>query len=46
MVTIFADNGGPIEINYRERGDGEPFVLIGGITSVLQVWDLMLPQLE
>jgi len=46
VATIFANNGGPIEINYRESGSGEPLVLIGGITSVLQVWDLMLPQLE
>jgi 3-oxoadipate enol-lactonase len=46
VPTIYADNGGPIEINYEERGSGDPLLLIGGITSVLQVWDLMLPQLE
>lgn len=45
MATINADNGGPIAIHYRESGEGEPLVLIGGITSVLQVWDLMLPGL-
>ena len=43
MATIFANNCGPIEIHYREHGSGDPLVLIGGITSVLQVWDLMLP---
>lgn len=45
MATIRGNNNGPIEINYLEHGSGDPLVLIGGITSVLQVWDLMLPEL-
>ncbi len=45
MATITGDNSGPIEINYRDTGSGEPVVLIGGITSALQVWDLMVPEL-
>lgn len=46
MPTITGDNGGSITIHYREKGEGEPLVLIGGITSVLQVWDLMVPELS
>jgi pimeloyl-ACP methyl ester carboxylesterase len=46
MPTIQGNNNGPIEINYLEHGSGDPIVLIGGITSVLQVWDLMIPQLK
>lgn len=46
MPTITGDNDGPIEINYREVGSGEPLVLIGGLTSVLEVWDLMVPELS
>ncbi len=45
MPTITGNNNGPITINYEERGSGDPVVLIGGITSVLQVWDLMVPTL-
>lgn len=45
MPVISGDNGGPIEINYQDTGSGEPLVLIGGITSVLQVWGLMVPAL-
>jgi pimeloyl-ACP methyl ester carboxylesterase len=45
VATIRGNNNGPIEINYLEHGSGDPLVLIGGITSVLQVWDLMLPEL-
>jgi pimeloyl-ACP methyl ester carboxylesterase len=46
MATIHGNNDGLIEINYLERGSGDPLVLIGGITSVLQVWELMVPTLE
>ncbi len=46
MATIHGNNEGPIEINYLEHGSGDPLVLIGGITSVLQVWDLMAPELS
>ena len=45
MPTISGNNDGPITINYEERGSGAPLVLIGGITSALQVWDLMVPTL-
>lgn len=45
MAILGGENGGSIKIHYREQGEGEPLVLIGGITSVLEVWDLMVPEL-
>ncbi len=45
MATLHGENGGSIEIHYVEYGSGDPLVLIGGITSVLQIWDLMVPSL-
>jgi pimeloyl-ACP methyl ester carboxylesterase len=45
MPTVNADNAGPIEIYYEERGAGEPVILIGGLTSTLEVWGRQVPEL-
>jgi pimeloyl-ACP methyl ester carboxylesterase len=38
MPVLQADNGGPIEIFWQKSGHGEPVVLVGGLTSTLEVW--------
>jgi 3-oxoadipate enol-lactonase len=45
MPSVKVDNGGSIEIYYEERGEGDPLVLVGGITSSADVWGLMVPTL-
>ena len=43
MPTIHADD---IAIAYEERGSGEPLVLVGGLTSTLEVFALQVPELS
>jgi 3-oxoadipate enol-lactonase len=45
MAKIEAENAGPIEIYYEEWGAGEPVVLIGGLTSTVEVWGGQVPAL-
>ena len=45
MPYLKAENAGPIEFWYEETGAGEPVVLIGGLTSTLEIWGLQLPAL-
>ncbi len=45
MAVVEGENRGRIEIHYEETGDGEPLVLIGGLTSTLEAWGLMRPGL-
>jgi hypothetical protein len=44
MATLKSESHGGIEINYEERGAGDPLVLIGGLTSTLEAWGLMVPE--
>ena len=46
MATLKYENHGEIEIHYEESGEGDPLVLIGGLTSTLEAWGLMLPELS
>jgi pimeloyl-ACP methyl ester carboxylesterase len=39
MPTLQANNAGPIEIYWQESGQGEPVVLVGGLTSTVEVWE-------
>lgn len=45
MAVAKGENRGRIAIHYEETGSGEPLVLIGGLTSTLEAWGLMLPEL-
>jgi len=42
---VAGDNAGPIEIYYEEVGDGPPVVLIGGLTSTIELWAHQRPAL-
>jgi hypothetical protein len=44
MATLKGESHGGIEINYEECGAGDPLVLIGGLTSTLEAWGLMVPE--
>ncbi len=45
MATLEGENHGAIEIHYEEVGEGDPLVLIGGLTSTLEAWGLMRAEL-
>lgn len=45
MANLKAENHGEIEIHYEESGAGDPLVLIGGLTSTLEAWGPMRPDL-
>jgi pimeloyl-ACP methyl ester carboxylesterase len=45
MPLLRAENQGPIEIYYEEAGAGTPVVLIGGLTSTVEVWGRQVPAL-
>ena len=34
MPYLKTDSAGPIEIYYEDQGEGDPVVLIGGLTTV------------
>jgi pimeloyl-ACP methyl ester carboxylesterase len=38
MPFVAGENAGPIEIYYEEVGEGVPVVLIGGLTSTVEIW--------
>ncbi|HBZ70031.1 MAG TPA: alpha/beta hydrolase, partial [Deltaproteobacteria bacterium] len=38
MPVLKANNAGPIEIYWQKSGQGEPVVLVGGLTSTIEVW--------
>ena len=38
MPVLQGNNSGPIEIYWQKRGQGDPVVLVGGLTSTLEVW--------
>jgi pimeloyl-ACP methyl ester carboxylesterase len=46
VVTLSGDHHGGIEIHYEESGAGDPLILIGGLTSTLEAWGLMVPELS
>jgi len=39
MPILRANNAGPIDIHWQKRGQGDPVVLVGGLTSTLEVWE-------
>ncbi len=43
MPYLKTDSSGPIEIYYEDQGD--PVVLIGGLTAVAEYWGLQIPAL-
>ncbi|MBW2270589.1 MAG: alpha/beta hydrolase [Deltaproteobacteria bacterium] len=45
MPYLKAENRGAIEIYYEEQGSGEPVILIGGLTSTIEIWGLTAPVL-
>jgi len=46
MATLKGENHGEINIHYEESGSGDPLVLVGGLTSTLEAWGLMLSELS
>jgi pimeloyl-ACP methyl ester carboxylesterase len=46
MPVLHANNAGPIEIYWQKSGQGEPVVLVGGLTSTLEAWGKQTPALE
>ena len=46
MPFVRGENAGPIEIYYEEAGDGAPVVLIGGLTSTVEIWVQQVPALS
>jgi 3-oxoadipate enol-lactonase len=46
MAFVKGENQGAIEIHFEEKGAGEPLILIGGLTSTLEAWGLMVPELS
>ncbi len=45
MPVLKANNAGPIEIYWQKSGQGEPVVLVGGLTSTIEVWGRQIPAL-
>ena len=45
MPLLQANNAGPIEIYFEKSGHGEPVVLVGGLTSTVEVWRRQTPVL-
>lgn len=45
MPVLQANNAGPIEIYWQKSGQGEPVILVGGLTSTLEVWGRQTPVL-
>lgn len=49
MATLKAENHGEIEIHYSDSGvsgAGDPLLLVGGLTSTIEAWGLMVPELS
>ena len=46
MPLLQANNSGPIEIYWQKCGQGDPVVLVGGLTSTLEVWGRQTPALS
>lgn len=45
MPFVRGDNAGAVELYYEEAGEGVPVVLIGGLTSTLEIWVQQVPAL-
>lgn len=39
MPHLITESAGKIEIYYEEQGEGDPVVLIGGVSSTAEVWE-------
>ena len=45
MPFVAGESAGAVELYYEESGDGVPVVLVGGLTSTVELWVHQVPAL-